>query len=71
MTQLGLCCGAERELLAAWLLDAEVELRKAQRAVKQGSPHARARLATARRELALASSAAELLLTFPAKVCRA
>ena len=60
------CDGWERESVALWLLEAERELRKAQQAVHQGRPHAKARLATARRELELASSAAELLLTFPA-----
>jgi len=66
------CIGWERESVALWLLEAERELRMAQRAVEQGRPYAKARLATARRELALASSAAELLLTFPAlSVCHA
>ena len=59
------CIGWERESVALWLLEAERELRKAQRAVEQGRPHAKARLATARSDHALASSAAELLLTFP------
>lgn len=61
------CIGWEREQVARWLLEAEVELRQAQRAVQEHRPCANARLATARRELELASSAAELLLTFPAK----
>ena len=61
--------GWERESVALWLLEAERELRKAQEAVHQGRPHSKARLATARRELELASSAAELLLTFPVGAC--
>ena len=58
------CVSWERESVALWLLEAETELRSAQRAVEQRRPCAKARLATARRELALASAAAELLLTF-------
>lgn len=55
----------ERELVADWLLEAERELQRAQRSLDQGRPYAKARLATARRELALAQAAAELLLAFP------
>lgn len=62
------CIGWEREQLALWLLEAEVELRHAQRAVEERRPAAKARLATARRELDLASVAAEMMLTFPAKM---
>jgi hypothetical protein len=68
MTQLELCCGEEREAVALWLLETELELRKAQRAVEQRRPRARARLETARTEHRLASSAAELLLTFPLRL---
>lgn len=62
------CGGWEREQVARWLLEAEVELRQAQRAVAESRPCAKARLATARMELALASSAAEMLLTFPSRL---
>ena len=59
------CIGWEREQVARWLLEAEVELRQAQRAVEERRPCEKARLAMARRELELASSAAEMMLTFP------
>lgn len=61
------CVGWEREQVARWLLEAEVELRNAQRAVADRRPCAHARLATARSELELASTAAEMMLTFPTK----
>lgn len=60
------CIGWEREQVARWLLEAEVELRNAQRAVAESRPCAKARLATARRELDLATAAAEMVLTFHA-----
>ncbi len=70
MEAFAACAGWERESVALWLLEAGRELRKAQRAVHQGRPYANARLATARHELALASTAAELLLTFQASGVR-
>lgn len=61
---LGGCGACERELVARWLLEAEVELRQAQQALDQGRPCAANRYATAKRERELAVTAAERLLAF-------
>jgi hypothetical protein len=58
------CGHCERELVARWLLEAEVELRRAQAAVEQRRPCATARYATARADHGLAVRAAEWLLAF-------
>lgn len=54
----------DRELLAQWLLEAELELRAAQSAVDRGRPNARARYATARADLDAAMGAVQRLLAF-------
>lgn len=58
------CPVCERDLVARWLLEAEAELRQAQRAVEQRRPCAQARYATARADHDLAVTAAERLLAF-------
>lgn len=55
---------SERELLAEWLIECEVEIRAAQRAIERKRPHAKARYAHARAEYELASAAVERLLAF-------
>jgi hypothetical protein len=55
----------ERELVAGWLLEAEREVQRAQRALELRRPYAAQRLASARRELELAQASAGLLLSFP------
>ncbi len=59
------CAFQERDLVARWLLEAEVELQEAQQAARARRPCAKARLAQARLDHDLAVKAATRLMAFP------